>query len=127
MPSLKNADIFKREYFQEIYFIFLTQDRSSRSEVFLKFSQNSLENTCVRVSFSIKLQASAYNFIKKETLAQFCEFCKNLRAPIRSSHLEVFLEKGVLKYAANLQKNTHADVLHIFRTPFTKNTSGGCS
>ena len=31
------------------------------------------------------------------------------------------------KYAANLQKNTHADVLHIFRTPFTKNTSGGCS
>ena len=54
--------------------------RSSRSEVFfkkvfLKISQNSQENNCARVSFSIKL---ACNFIKKETLAQVfsCEFCK---------------------------------------------------
>ena len=28
----------------------------------------------------------------------------------RSSHLQVFLEKGVLKYAANLQEKTHAEV-----------------
>ena len=42
----------------------------------LKISQNSLENTCVRVSFLIKLQALTCNFIKKEALAQvfFCEF-----------------------------------------------------
>ena len=35
-------------------------------------------NTCARVSFLIKLQASACNFIKKETLTQVfsCEFCK---------------------------------------------------
>ena len=42
--------------------------------VLLKISQNSQENTCVRVSFLIK----ACNFIQKETLAQVfsCEFCK---------------------------------------------------
>ena len=33
--------------------------RSSRPEVFLDISQNSQENTCARVSFLIKLQASA--------------------------------------------------------------------
>ena len=61
--------------------------RSSRPEVFCKkgflrnFS-NSQENTCVRVSFLLKLQAEACNFAKKETLAQvfsreFCEISKN--------------------------------------------------
>ena len=49
--------------------------------VSLEISQNSQENTCVRVSFLIKLQA-ACNFIKKETLAQvfsreFCKISKN--------------------------------------------------
>ena len=35
-------------------------------------------NTCVRVAFLIKLQASAFDFIKKETLAQVfsCELCE---------------------------------------------------
>ena len=47
-------------------------------KVFLEISDNSQENTCARVSFLLKLQAGAYKFIKKETLAQvsFCEFCK---------------------------------------------------
>ena len=35
-----------------------------------RFSQNSQENICAKVSFLIKLQASACNFIKKETLTQ---------------------------------------------------------
>ena len=44
--------------------------------------QNSQENLCARVSFLIKLQAEARNFIKKETQAQvfsreFCEISKN--------------------------------------------------
>ena len=43
--------------------------RYSLEKVFLEMSQNSRENTCARVSFLIKLQASACNFIKKETLA----------------------------------------------------------
>ena len=45
--------------------------------------QKSQENTCVRVSFLVKSQASVCNFIKKETLAQvfswnFCEIFKNV-------------------------------------------------
>ena len=51
-------------------------------KVFLEISQNSQENTCVRVSFLIKLQTEACNFIKKETLTQvisckFWEISKN--------------------------------------------------
>ena len=51
-------------------------------KVFLEISQNSQENTCARVSFLIKLQALACNFIKKEILTQvfsgeFCETSKN--------------------------------------------------
>ena len=44
----------------------------------LKSFANSQENTCARVSFIIKLQAEACNFIKKETLAHVfsCEFCQ---------------------------------------------------
>ena len=42
--------------------------RCSVKKVFLKISRNSPENTCPRASFLIKLQASACNFIKRETL-----------------------------------------------------------
>ena len=45
--------------------------------MFSEIPQNPQENnTCTRVSFLIKLQAEACNFIKKETLAQVfsCEF-----------------------------------------------------
>ena len=50
--------------------------RCSVKKAFLEISQNSQENTCARVSFLIKMQA--YNFIKKETLAQAfsCESSK---------------------------------------------------
>ena len=53
-------------------------------KAFLKISQNSQGKTCARVSFLIKLQASAYNFIKKETLAQVfsCEFREIFKKPI---------------------------------------------
>ena len=49
--------------------------------MFLKISQNSQENNCAKVSFLIKLQASACNFIKKETVTQVfsCEFCENFK------------------------------------------------
>ena len=51
-------------------------------KLFLKVSQNSHENTCARDSFLIKLQASVFNFIRKETLTQlfyyeFFRICKN--------------------------------------------------
>ena len=46
--------------------------------VFLEILQNSQGNTRARVSFLIKLQSSACNFIKKKTLVQVfsCEFGK---------------------------------------------------
>ena len=52
--------------------------RSSIKKEFLEILQNSQENTCARVTFLIKLQTSACNFIEKETLAQVfsCEFSK---------------------------------------------------
>ena len=47
---------------------------------FSKVSQNSQKNIGVGVSFSIKLQVSGSNFIKKENQFQefFCEFCEKL-------------------------------------------------
>ena len=52
--------------------------RCSVKKMFLEILQNSQENTCAKVSFLIKLQAEAFNFIKKETLIQVfsCEFCE---------------------------------------------------
>ena len=58
-------------------------------EVFLKISQNSQKNTCARVSFLIKLLTDAFNFIKKETLAQVfsCEFCEISKNTFFTEHL----------------------------------------
>ena len=49
--------------------------RCSIKKVFLEISQNSQENSCARNYFLIKLQAKAWNFIKKESLTQMfsCE------------------------------------------------------
>ena len=51
--------------------------------------QNSQENTCARVSFLIKLQATVCNFIKKETLVQVfsCEFCEIPKNTFFTEHL----------------------------------------
>ena len=38
--------------------------------MFIEVFQNSQENTCARLSFLIKLEASACNVIEKENLAQ---------------------------------------------------------
>ena len=49
-------------------------------KVFLKISQNSQENTCARISFLIKLQASQpATFSKKRQVfsSKFCESFKN--------------------------------------------------
>ena len=57
--------------------------------MFLKISQNSQENNRARVSFLIKLQASPYNFIKKETLVQLfsCEFYELFKNTFITEHL----------------------------------------
>ena len=65
--------------------------RSSRPELFYKkvlseISQNSQKNTCARVS-----EPEAWNFIKKETLAQLfsCEFCEISRNTFFTKHFRV--------------------------------------
>ena len=73
--------------------------RCSVKKVFLEISQNSQENTCARDYFLIKLQAKAWNFIKKESLTQvfscFCEISKNnfyYRAPPVAASVDNFQE-----------------------------------
>ena len=63
--------------------------RCSIKQVFLKISQNSQENTLVGVSFLIKLQVSACNFIKKETVAQVfsCEIYEIFKNTFLTEHL----------------------------------------
>ena len=60
-------------------------------KVFLEIWQNSQENTCARVSFSIKkdLQPKACNFIEKKTLPQVfsCEFCQVSKNTFFTEHL----------------------------------------
>ena len=55
--------------------------RCSVTKVFLKISKNSQENTCTRVSFLIKLQSSACNFIKQESRTQVfsCEIWETFK------------------------------------------------
>ena len=66
--------------------------------MFLKISQNSQEDTCARVSFLIKLQAEACNFLKKETLAQVfsCEFCEIFKNTLFTEHLWVTVSEIML-------------------------------
>ena len=86
-----------------------------QKQVFFKFSQNSQENTCARVSFLEQLQALG-NFVKKETLAQvfsyeFCEIFKN-----------TFLQKT----ASVLSSNTRPVKRSIFwRKSLKQQTSQG--
>ena len=81
-----SADIFKRNMVDRYFDRPNSQYKNGMygrygNGVFLKISQNSHENTFARVSFLIKLQACACNFIKKEALAKVfsCEICEILK------------------------------------------------
>ena len=52
---------------RKIKYLWKAVTRRCSENLFLEISQNSQENTCARVSFLIKLQASTCNFIKKKT------------------------------------------------------------
>ena len=75
-----------------------SHQRCSIKKVFLKISQNLQENTCARVSFLIKLQASVCHFIKKETLALLfsCEFFEISKNTFFREHL--WATASVLKF-----------------------------
>ena len=78
----RNGDHSNSIYIFILYFLFFhvkgKTEAATRGALYLEIFQNSQENTCARVSFLIKLQAWARNFIKKETLVQAlsCEFCE---------------------------------------------------
>ena len=87
--------------------------------------QNSLKNTCARVSLLTKLQAEACNFIKKETLAQmfsreFCEnsedtfFTEHLRATV-SAYTQKEIQKLFWKVLQSCSKHAH----WIFRSIYS--------
>ena len=93
--------------------------------MFLRISQNSQENTCAIVSFITKLPA--YDFIKKETLAQvlpceFYEISKNAfscRAPLAPASILYFWEAAIVntvQIKSTLLKffNTLTTLLHLF-------------
>ena len=50
--------------------------RCSAKRKFLKISKKSQENTCARVSFLIKLQASGFYWKKDSGTGVSCEFCE---------------------------------------------------
>ena len=59
-------------------------------KVFLSISQISLENTCAKASYLIKLP-EVCNFIKKETLVQvfYCKFCEIFKNTFFTEQLQV--------------------------------------
>ena len=48
-----------------------------QKKVFLEISQSSQENTCARVTFLIKLQASGFQLFLKKTLVQMFFSCEH--------------------------------------------------
>ena len=79
--------------------------------MFLKISPNSQENACARVSFLVKLQIEACNFIKKDTVAQLfsSEFCENFNTAFCYRTLQVAAfymlgRSGAGKKEQNLQE-----------------------
>ena len=102
--------------------------RCSVKKVFLKIPQNSQENTCVRVSFLIKLHAC--NFIKKEILAQVfsCEFCEiSKNTFLYSTPLvapEIFSEIFILILSIiNLKTKSYKDSLSSLKNSYVKKTN----
>ena len=96
---------------------------------FLEISQNSQERACARVYFLIKLEAEAWNFVKKETLAQvfFCKSSKNTFSyrtpPMAASYLT---KEQIIELTLDYQDNFNQDFKSIrkdlseFRENFSK-------
>ena len=86
--------------------------KCSVKQAFLEISQNSQENTCARVFFLIKLQASALQLYLKETLAQvfsckFCDISRNIccyRAPPVAASVRLTFGSWQLKFLLEFQQ-----------------------
>ena len=111
--SLQNTSRRLLLYFEKYHprrFKNISQFRSSRQRcsintVFLKISQNSQENTCARVSFLIKLQASQPATLLKKRLWHRCfpvNFAKFLRTTFFIEHLWVTASGNIMSYNKNM-------------------------
>ena len=82
-----------RKLLPEVPLLEAVARRCSVKRVFLEILQKFTGKHCARVSFLIKLQASASNFIKKETLTQAfsCNFCKISKKTFVTEHLRWLL------------------------------------
>ena len=80
--------------------------RCSIKKVLLEITQNSQENTCAKVSFLIKFQASGSNFIKKDTLAQVfsCEFCEISKNTFVTEHLRATASENLFLCIGKFEK-----------------------
>ena len=84
-----------------------------KKDVIKNFAKFTGKHLC-QISFSIKLQTLACNFIKKETLAQvrFCDFCdifKNIflkKPPVADSDVtsNIFMFSGLVEYHLTAEK-----------------------
>ena len=92
--------------------------RCSVKKVFLKISQNSLENACAGVFFLIKLQDRPATLLK-EKLQHGCfpvNFVKFLRAPFFIEHLLWLL----LKNSIIFPKNSKTPFVRFLNTPLSE-------
>ena len=89
-----------------------------QEKIFLEISQNSQENTCARVSFLIKSQGSACNFIKKEALGQMfsCKYCEISKFTFLTEHLRAsaFVLNVLTKATFSLAISQTASIVNIF-------------
>ena len=111
---------------------------SGRLEVFcekgvLRNVAKFTENTCARVSFLIKLQASPCIFIKKDTLVQVfsCKFCKISKKTFLKNTFERMLLETLVKYTYSqwnivvkgnsnmLEKSEYRNFLNCFLWKFS--------
>ena len=132
--------IYQLKYFQIIHYsmnILAIAQWCSVKRLFLKISKNSQKNTCARLSFLNKVASLSSN------TGVSSEFCELFWKPFSTGflQLEAALQrcscKNVFwKMQQILQEDTHAKITlrhrcspvnlqHIFRTCFSKNTSGG--
>ena len=79
-------------------------------KAFLSISQNSQKNTCLKVSFSIKLQASG-SFIKKEAFINFAKYLRTLFYRIPSVVAFEYVSFGL---SFVISKVSVADFEHVF-------------
>ena len=95
---------------------------STKNNILKKFSQNSQKNTCVGVSFSIKLEPEIWNFIEKETPTRvfFCKFSEVFTNTFFIEHLQ-WLLLHVRFFKLKLIYGLHFSLSYMFAGIANKN------